>query len=464
MDSDAVDTGAGPQPWLAHALRAAGGLVTPRLALLCIVVFFVAEAIHQVGFVIGLEGHLSPIADRYSEANALRAGERYATLGFTDYAGLPDVAYGTQFPNDGYMGDYLREHPGAARVPGPLIYTHYPPAPDWIAGVLTKVFGVGRLTLFRLFPIAFGLVCMAFFASSLVRAVGMVKGFVVLLLLAAAPMFTNMMHGLHYQGYAFSLFLVQLGILLRVFAPGSSPNASVRRPAAALAALGFVQGWFSFDYFFLVSLAAVPFAFLWAKPEREDGGARRLFWCVAAPLVGFGAAHALHLVQVAVFHQSLSTAIRDLGTAAAHRAAHSRGLDIYGDKDTSLRSLLRWYGRMLHHDDRFFGSLYPWAMAAALTIAVCRQARFECARPVPLRLTWDARGRAGLALGAAFLISGLWVLVMRNHAVVHLFYISRHFFLGYFVAVVMLVMFLRVEMPLGEECPAGTLPQGVKRG
>src|ERR1700716_3125705 len=44
---------------------------------------------------------LSLVADPYSEANALRAGERFDNDGFTVNHGLPDVSYGQRFPEWG---------------------------------------------------------------------------------------------------------------------------------------------------------------------------------------------------------------------------------------------------------------------------------------------------------------------------------------------------------------------------
>src|SRR4051812_10406792 len=44
---------------------------------------------------------LSPYADSYSEANALRAGERFARDGITVNCGLPDVTFGARYPGVG---------------------------------------------------------------------------------------------------------------------------------------------------------------------------------------------------------------------------------------------------------------------------------------------------------------------------------------------------------------------------
>ena len=50
-------------------------------------------------------------------------------------------------------------------------------------------------------------------------------------------------------------------------------------------------------------------------------------------------------------------------------------------------------------------------------------------------LTWTAPRRAHLALAAAFLVSILWIVVMRNHALCHRHFLPRHLFLFYFFLV-----------------------------
>ena len=56
----------------------------------------------QCVYVANLGDSLSPVADPFSEANALRAGEGYAKEGFSHSYGLPMVGYGDQFPETGF--------------------------------------------------------------------------------------------------------------------------------------------------------------------------------------------------------------------------------------------------------------------------------------------------------------------------------------------------------------------------
>ena len=62
---------------------------------------------------------------------------------FLANAGLPDILFGGKFPQSGLKSVC----PERQR----FIYLHYPPGPNRIAGLLTVLFGKGRIALFR-FP------------------------------------------------------------------------------------------------------------------------------------------------------------------------------------------------------------------------------------------------------------------------------------------------------------------------
>ena len=115
--------------------------------------------------------------------------------------------------------------------------------------------------------------------------------------LVATPMIWTFMNGLHFQGYASALWLMQFAVLLHAYwiRQDLSPTQ-----VGVLALLGFGQGWLSFDFAFVVGLLAVP---LWLM-RRAEGATldrRSLFLAVIAPLGGFCLAHLLHLIQVVIY-------------------------------------------------------------------------------------------------------------------------------------------------------------------
>src|SRR5687767_12346491 len=52
----------------------------------------------QVAFIVRCGNGLAPLADPYSEANALRSADAYRTHGFRAHYGLPRICYGDLFP------------------------------------------------------------------------------------------------------------------------------------------------------------------------------------------------------------------------------------------------------------------------------------------------------------------------------------------------------------------------------
>ena len=163
---------------------------------------------------------LSPIADHYSEANTVRAAERFAREGLLKTCGLADPTYGDRFPGEGITG------PSGSRPDDP-IYHGYPPGPEWLATLYSIWLGPGQVARFRIFPVAFSLIAAAIFLCSLARAIGPWRGCCVYLACVLTPMFTLFTHSLHYQGYALSLLLVQISLLINVLGPAGT---GARRP------------------------------------------------------------------------------------------------------------------------------------------------------------------------------------------------------------------------------------------
>ncbi|MCX5768974.1 MAG: glycosyltransferase family 9 protein [Candidatus Hydrogenedentes bacterium] len=389
----------------------------------------------QIFYVKVLADSVSHIADGFSESNAVRGGESFADLGFFKYAGLPDICYGDTWKQEGFPvhivingrkteGGYLIPSSKAPVTPDHYVYTHYPPGPEWITGLVTTLFGKRRFALLRAAPITFGLLAAAVFARFLWRQAGPGLSAAVMVLLAATPMFTNMMHGLHYQSYAQSLLLLQIAVLGSLFS-----DTQTRRPTRfiLLFLLAFAQGYMSFDYCFLVTFAAVPVFCFAGSTCPVKKGVMRLGWAVAVAGAGFCLAHAVHFAQVAVYYGSLSEALDDFVGAAGYRI-----------ETTPLVTLADKYGRQFLYDGRFFYPFSLWVEAAALIVfaveAAARAARADLPNRGGIPLVW----RVGGVLSALFVCSG-WIIVMRQHAMIHGHFLPRHFFLLYLCLILFVV-------------------------
>ena len=385
---------------------------------------------HQVEVAWSLGDGLSSRADPYSEADAVRSGEGYAALGFSAHHGLPDVLYGGRFPQIGNVTEPERQGQTT------YVYTHYPPGPNWIVGGLTKLFGVGHLRSFRLAPLAVGALALTFYAWALARRLGATRGLLLLVLTALPRMTTQMMHGLHYQGYAQSLLLVQIGLLLLL--PGASGRTG-RIGWGALFMVGFAQGWLSFDSSVLVAFAALPlwlasapaartaarahsrqWLWAWRCPRRASPPPTRCTWCRS------------------------SSSWRNRGRVGRVRR-RSRASGQQGPARRRARgslAILREY--LTQHVVRgsYFGKwAYLWLAGAGLCVTV-RALRWNTGSAAAAWRQWRpavGRGRRSLALLAALAVSAAWIMVMRNHAHYHPHFLPRHFFLLYFTGTLLLV-------------------------
>jgi hypothetical protein len=248
-----------------------------------------------------------------------------------------------------------------------------------------------------------------------------------------SPTVTDGFVGLHSQGYAFALLLVEIAVAI-----------GVGTRIAPFALLGFLQGWLSFDYVFLVTFT--PLAIELAMPAIEPGYQRR--WNLALMRVvlaggGFTVAHALHFLQVWAYWGSLDGALRDFAGAAAHRA----GADMVSGPLGYLAQAafnLRIYFYGLHPFStalsfpasvyaadwtmfRFLGlSLGPWWLLVTLGLMIWNKLDPK-SEAASIRMNWHVVSLTGMAT------TSLWFVVMVNHGVVHRHFLYRHLFLLFFL-------------------------------
>ncbi len=208
-------------------------------------------------------------------------------------------------------------------------------------------------------------------------------------------------------GYALALLLVEIGVAI-----------GLNRLRWPFLVLGFLQGWLSFDQFFLVVLA--PLAVELSLPVIEPGYAAR--WRLAVERcflagVGFAVAHLLHFVQVWAYYGSLSRAIADLKDAARFRAAGGQDLENgwSGTVISNLNHHLFWGHPFDVATFSFLGLPLGavWIVVALvfLTVAVLRMRSGLDA--VNLLGRWTLMGLIGIVPSCA------WYVAMAAHAHFH---------------------------------------------
>lgn len=379
--------------------------------------------------------------DGYSEAIVVRAADRFAAEGFAETAGLPDAAYGDRFPNLGITG------PSGIRDDD-AVYHGDPPGPHWVAGLAFMLWGGEHLGRTRLIPVALAIAAAIALARALAMTLGNPRALFVLAACAACPMFTNMSNSLYYHSYTLALLMVQIAVLLDLFArPGPAPRARPR--LIALGLIGFAQGYLSYCFGGVVALAAIPIALL-ATADARPIPRRLLIWAVTVPAAAFAAAHLLHFGQSVLYFGSIHEALAEY----AFRSRKTYAVDdLYpGRVGYASRVLL---GLWLATTACFrYTHLFTPAslMVVGLLVAILLIRRASgTARP---RWRWELASRPtrrrllGLLIAIAAGVS--WFILKPSHAITHVQVVSRAFFLPYFGTALFLAMTVRLR--------AGRLP------
>lgn len=371
-----------------------------------------------------LNGKVSSIGDGYSEANAIRGATSFLDIGISQNYGLPNICYGNILSDVGS----LPEH-NIKGISCPEAYTHYPPGPEYLLWVGLKVFGRDNWNLVRLCPLLLSaLIGLYFIRSNFAIVGGGAKGLAFGLMLLLPPMYSNYMHGLHYQQYGFLLLQLQIILSLKYV---RSPNWKY---LIAFLFLGFFQGWLSFDYAFLTTFFFLPF-FLHFSKETSLKFSDFLKVSFASGF-GFTLAHALHFLQVVNYFGSFDTAVDDFRSSAANRAynAHSENTPANQKfENVGLFTVMKDYLYRVAGRGKYLAINlinFIWIIFALRFIRKIETKRFK--------FTFEVSTRDILSLGAAVLVSALWSLVMRQHAHVHGF-IARHYYFCYFFCCLIVV-------------------------
>ena len=426
--------------------RAATGLFTAIWALLLV---------FQAGFLYFLGDNLDMFADHHVEADTLRASEAYVADGLFSHHGLARILYGSRFPHEGTIKDHLDpEGKVAARFrqgfpPGfedrnqwPL--THYPPGPDLLNGLQAKLLGPGPIWRLRLLPAAIGLLSLAYLFQTLAAVWGIERASIIALMLAILPMISLWLPTLHYEGYALALVLVQTGLMLRHL---WRDRPGLPLCAVWLSIIGFLQGWLSWDHFFLVSLLAVPW-WLLRRAEGASPSLANLFWMTAAPSLGYALAHILHFWEVAAEIGGWRAAWVELFRTGLERAGVAGG---GGGWFAQTRESLHLYFSWCFNPRRltfgpFFGILSLFSMAvAAFSVSRLRLLPRLGNRRLELELKWPGTGNPATALAAALALGLMWLFAMPSFTAGNSHLAVRHLLTFYLCMAVVVVRSLELH-------------------
>ena len=390
------------------------------------------------GWLVAGWGDRLSYVDQYSEANVLREVRHFLEDGVTRHYGLGTVYYPGMYPEDGFAAE---KDVGMYGVSSEGVYTHYPPGPEYLAYAAARVFGLSPVSHLRLFPITIGWLAMTCLGLAVRRRFGTAAGWMVMGACAVTPTVWDGFVGLSAHSYAGALLMIELALAI-----------GRRSGLWAFALLGFLQGWLTFDYFFLVALT--PLAVELAMPRTDPDYRPRWRLALTRTLLasgGFALAHWLHFVEVWAYWGSFAAALNDFRSSAAHRA----GIALFNEPELySMVMLFNFFSYFLGMHPvslslavpdlhlqadwgtfRFLGlSLGPWwflVTAGLLMGHLITQNR---------QLTTMLRGWS-VVCGAGAGASSVWFVVMVNHGYVHRHFLYRH----QFILLFLMILFLSVS-------------------
>ncbi|MFH1876325.1 MAG: hypothetical protein ABH865_05500 [Candidatus Omnitrophota bacterium] len=237
--------------------------------------------------------------DDYQDADVLNSGTNFERFGFVACRFLPVLQLGLESPRDPY--------------------THYPPLPQIINGVLRKVFKTGSLSFFRAVALLVSLANFLFWywcVLLLTRSRGI--GIISAIFYLTNPFFIYGIDSLSEFLYADAL----RSVILFVFLYRQTAARPGRWLAWVLWGLIFTTSLVSFEYIIFFSLFFILCRYF--LPSLRAPSWKLIVFLCTAPVAGF----LLHFIQNAWYFADASRAFDDLRSSATER--------IVASKDSSL--------------------------------------------------------------------------------------------------------------------------------
>jgi len=210
--------------------------------------------------------------------------------------------------------------------------------------------------------------------------------------------------------------------------------------AAWLALFGFLQGWLSFDFAFVVTFLPLPF---WMFRRREEPGLtiRSLGLLVVASGASFTLAHVMHFAEVAAFYGGAQGAIADFTSRARFRVAGEDGVPL-------PFLIVQAIGFVLRAAFGFASPQFGPAMIAitipAILAGAGRRIEVELSKAGGWRVQIGPAPGRDMGVVVALVISLAWAIVMPAMAIEHALLVSRLFLLYYLCCAFLLARHLRV--------------------
>ena len=388
-------------------------------------------------------------SDFWSDGNVHAAGLNYKENGFLKYYFLPD--FSLPYENN------------------PSIYTHYPPLPDTMFGILYKILpepkgeikdewysSHGRnlenfiehvspmLWKYRMFPMLWHIIG-SFFLWAFFIKISKDKfiSMIATLLTVSQPALLYFKFNLHYLTYGSAVLMSTPYIIYQFL------NTNKKIYGFILLLFGFLQGALSFD--FILPGVGISLLFLFFPLNENISFNWKLLKKLLCPIIiltlGAIIAFILHFIQNSLYFGSVKLAFNDLFGAFLYRSSQI-SYRLYADslsiKKLYFYNLVRNYWGHLINTNRYFG--FPLAFISILFSYICAifgylKFKLSCNK---IEIKSDYFKRALFFLLVALAVSSTWVLFMRNHSAIHIHIIPRHFIVLFIALMTFLITLLNL--------------------
>ena len=358
--------------------------------------------------------------DYWSESNVYLAGINYKKNGFLKYY---------------FLSDFSLPYENTHRV-----YTHYPPLPDIIFGILYKILPEPKgeikdnwywtngidfdnldnwlknvspmLWKYRMFPMLWHIIG-SFFLWAFFTKISKDKfmPMIAVLLTVSQPALLYCKFNLHYISYASAVLMATPYIIYQFL------NTKKKIYGFILLLFGFLQGGLSFD--FIIPGTGIALLFLFFPENNKINFNKYALYSFMILVLGSLIAFIAHFIQNSLYFGSVKLAFEDLFGALLHRSV----------ENIHFYNLLIDYLNHTYTSDGTKNLSFNLAFIPILFSYICAifgylKAKLYCNK---IEIKSDYFKRALFFLLGALAVSSTWVLFMKNHSAIHTFHISRHF-------------------------------------
>ena len=358
--------------------------------------------------------------DYWSESNVYLAGINYKKNGFLKYY---------------FLSDFSLPYENTHRV-----YTHYPPLPDIMFGILYKILPEPKgeikdnwywtngidfdnldnwiknvspmLWKYRMFPMLWHIIG-SFFLWAFFTKISKDKfiPMIAALLTVSQPALLYCKFNLHYISYASAVLMATPYIIYQFL------NTNKKIYGFILLLFGFLQGGLSFD--FIIPGTGIALLFLFFPENNKINFNKYALYSFMILVLGSLIAFIAHFIQNSLYFGSVKLAFEDLFGALLHRSV----------ENIHFYNLLIDYLNHTYTSDGTKNLSFNLAFIPILFSYICAifgylKAKLYCNK---IEIKSDYFKRALFFLLGALAVSSTWVLFMKNHSAIHTFHISRHF-------------------------------------